>query len=154
MAAWKYACKTIQGMNLDLKLVGRENLPLKLTRAVSGSGYGSPTQLMGLTDISSPVQELQLMDAVEHIDQNTVMIPIVLRNSNVKEKYDMHQMGIYAEDPDLGEILYIVLQSEGAEEIPSGSEMKDFKLEWYINMSVSNADNIEIVIDEIGRAHV
>ncbi len=150
MAAWKYACKTIQGMNLDLKLVGRENLPLKLTRAVSGSGYGSPTQLMGLTDISSPVQELQLMDAVEHIDQNTVMIPIVLRNSNVKEKYDMHQMGIYAEDPDLGEILYIVLQSEGAEEIPSGSEMKDFKLEWYINMSVSNADNIEIVIDETG----
>jgi len=150
MAAWKYACKTLQGMNLDLKLIGRDELPLRLTRAVSGSGNISPTQLMGLTGVINPVQELQLLDVIEHIDKNRVMIPIILGNADIKKKYDMYQIGIYAEDPDLGEILYIILQSEGAEEIPSGEEMKDFKLEWYINMSVSNADNIEVIIDETG----
>ena len=150
MAVWRYACKTIQGMNLDLKLVGREDLPLRLTRAMSGAGNINPTQLMGLTDVMIPVQELQLLDIIEHIDENIVMIPIILRNTGVKKQYNMYQIGIYAEDPDLGEILYIVLQSEGPEEIPSVAEMKDFKLEWYINLSVSNADNVEVVIDETG----
>ena len=60
MAAWKFACKTLQGMDLDLKLVSREGLPLRLTRAVSGAGSISPTQLMGLGGVLEPVQELQL----------------------------------------------------------------------------------------------
>jgi len=154
MAVWKYVYKTVKGMNLDLKLIGRNNLPLKLTRAMSGSGKVSPTQLMDLVDIIDPVQELQMLDAVECIDENNVKIPIILRNSGVDKKYDMYQIGVYALDPDIGEILYIVLQSDGAEEIPSEIEMKDFKLEWYINVSVNNAENVEVVINEAGVLNV
>ncbi len=148
MATWKYACKTMQGINLDLKLLGRTDVSVKLTRAMSGSGSVSPTQLITLTNIIDPKQELTLLDAVECLDKNTVKIPVILKNTHIVEKYEMHQMGIYAEDPDLGEILYIVLQSDGAESIPSNEEIKDFTLEWYLNISLDNANNVEVVIDE------
>ena len=150
MAVWKFACKTLQGMDLDLKLVSREGLPLRLTRAVSGAGSISPTQLMGLKGVLEPVQELQLLDAVEHLGDHRVLVPVILRNAGVRTGYSMYQLGVYAEDPDFGEVLYMVMQSEGAEEVPSSAEMPDFKLEWYINVAVANADEVEVVIDETG----
>lgn len=147
MAEWKHACKTIRGMGLDLKLDSR-GLPLKLTKAKSGAGKTSPTQLMALQDILEPVQVLQIQDAVERLGESTIRLPVILKNEGM-EKYDMHQLGIYAEDPDEGEILYIVLQSDSAEEIPAYREMKDFTLEWYINLSVGNTNDITVVIDEM-----
>lgn len=149
MAEWKYACKTAQGMNLDLKLFGR-GLTLELTKSMSGAGRTSPTQLMRLQDIIDPVQELEILDAVERLEENVIRLPVILKNKYVMEKYDMHQLGIYAEDPDVGEILYIVLQSDSAEEIPSYEEMKDFTLQWYLNMSVGNTQDVTVVIDETG----
>lgn len=148
MATWKYACKTLQGMNLDLKILGREGESLTLTGAWSGSGYVNPTKLMTLIDIDQRVQKLNLLDAVEFLDENTVRIPIILKNTDVVERYGMHQIGIYAEDPDIGEILYIVLQSDSEEEIPSNKEMKDFTLEWYLNVSIGNTQNVEVIIDK------
>ena len=148
MAVWKYACKTIQGMNLDLKLVSRGNLPLKLIKSMSGAGRTSPTQLMTLSDLIEPVQELQIQDAVERLESGMVKIPVLLKNNGVAKKYDMYQLGIYAQDPDLGEILYMVLQSDSAEEIPASTEIKDFTLEWYLNLSVGNTQDVEVVIDE------
>ena len=150
MAEWKYACKTIKGMNLDLKLASRGGLSLKLTKARSGAGKTNPTQLISLLDILNPMQELQIQDAVERLGEYVVRLPVILKNKGVMEKYNMHQLGIYAEDPDEGEILYIVLQSESAEEIPSCEEMKDFTLEWYLNLSVGNTQSVSVVIDETG----
>ena len=135
-------------MNLDLKLVSRGHLPLKLTKSMSGAGRTSPTQLMTLSDLIDPVQELQIQDAVERLESGVVKIPVLLKNNGVTKKYDMHQLGIYAEDPDLGEILYMVLQSDSAEEIPASTEIKDFTLEWYLNLSVGNTQDVEVVIDE------
>lgn len=135
-------------MNLDLKLVSRVNLPLKLTKSMSGAGRTSPTQLMTLSDLIDPVQELQIQDAVERLKTGVVKIPVLLKNNGVTKKYDMHQLGIYAEDPDLGEILYMVLQSDSAEEIPASAEIKDFTLEWYLNLSIGNMQDVEVVIDE------
>ena len=135
-------------MNLDLKLVSRGNLPLKLIKSMSGAGRTSPTQLMTLSDLIEPVQELQIQDAVERLESGMVKIPVLLKNNGVAKKYDMYQLGIYAQDPDLGEILYMVLQSDSAEEIPASTEIKDFTLEWYLNLSVGNTQDVEVVIDE------
>ena len=147
MAKWKYACKTAQGMDLDLKLISR-GMPLKLTRSMRGIGKTSPTQLMLLQDVMEPAQELKILDAVERLKEDVIRIPVMLKNKGVVEGYDMHQIGIYAEDPDAGEILYIVMQSDSAEEIPSAEEMKDFTLEWYLNLSVGNAQEVTVVVDE------
>ena len=38
MAAWTYACKTIQGMDLDMKILSRPGIPLKITRGMTGAG--------------------------------------------------------------------------------------------------------------------
>lgn len=150
MAVWKYACKTMQGIGLDLKLLSGGSEPLKLTCARTGSGSVDPTQLVSLTEIIGPVQELPVLSAVECLEENKVRFPVILKNDGVEEAYSMRQLGIYAEDPDGGEVLYLVLQSEGAEEIPSGEEMKDFTLEWYLNVSVGNAGNVEVAIDRAG----
>lgn len=147
MAKWEYACKTAQGMDLDLKLFSR-GMPLKMTKSMSGAGKTSPTQLMLLQDVAEPVQELRILDAVERLGEDVIRIPIMLKNKGIAEGYSMHQIGIFAEDPDAGEILYIVMQSDSAEEIPSAEEMKDFTLEWYLNLSVGNAQEVTVVVDE------
>lgn len=147
MAAWKHACKTMQGMDLDLKLL-RGSVPLVLTKARTGSGSVSPVELTMLADVESPVQELPIQAAVECLNEGTVRIPVILKNTQLEKSYNMRQLGVYAEDPDAGEILYIVLQSEEDEKVPSNAEVKDFTLEWYLNISVGNAENVEVVIDE------
>ena len=152
MAAWTYACKTIQGMDLDMKILSRPGIPLKITRGMTGAGKVNPTQLVSLTDVADPVQEVELHKIAEYPGENKVMLPVMLKNSGVTARYSMYQLGLYAEDPDKGEILYLILQSDGPEEVPAEDEMKDFTLEWYLTLSVSNTENVEIVLDETGHA--
>lgn len=152
MAAWTYACKTIQGMDLDMKILSRPGMPLKITRGMTGAGKVNPTQLVSLTDVADPVQEVELHKIAEYPGENKVMLPVMLKNSEVTVRYSMYQLGLYAEDPDKGEILYLILQSDGPEEVPAKDEMKDFTLEWYLTLSVSNTENVEIVLDETGHA--
>lgn len=152
MAAWTYACKTIQGMDLDMKILSRPGIPLKITRGMTGAGRVNPTQLVMLTDVADPVQEVELHKIAEYPGENKVMLPVMLKNSGITARYSMYQLGLYAEDPDKGEILYLILQSDGPEEVPAEDEMKDFTLEWYLTLSVSNTENVEIVLDDTGHA--
>lgn len=72
----------------------------------------------------------------------------MINNYTLQTGYSMKQIGIYANDPDEGEILYIIAQvTDVAEKIPSISEQPaGFTLGWTFLLTFSNSSNISITI--------
>lgn len=151
MATWMHFCRTQQGKNLDLKLMGGET-PLTITKAMSGGERVSAAQLTALTALPSPKQQLTLSDRLmdESIAQMT--LPILLTNAGLSESYRMYTLGIYAQDPDLGEILYMVSQTETeeGEEIPAETQQPAFSVQWNLCIKVSDAENITVEVPQAG----
>lgn len=152
MAFWENATKTTAGLALEQKLMSG-NLTLKLTKAKAGNGYVNPVHLMLQTDVTGAVQDLQLGDVMRSESNNTVTLPVTLSNEGLEGGYNLYQVGVYAEDPDLGEILYFIAQTsvKNGEAIPSKDESPGFTIDWNFAFNNSNADNVEVVLNEAGR---
>lgn len=153
MSSWNNAAKTAAGHALDQKLLNQE-IYLKLTKAEAGAGRVNPTQIAVQTAVADVKQRLEMEDVIRNLAVNTtITLPVVLSNTGVTEGYTLQQIGVYAEDPDEGEILYFLAQSsdEAGEEIPTASDSKGFTFEWNFGINVSNAEKVEVTLSEAGR---
>lgn len=151
MATWIHFCRTQQGKNLDLKLMGGET-PLTITKAMSGGERVSAAQLTALTELPSPKQQLTLSDRLIDESSGQMTLPVLLTNGGLSETYQMHTLGIYAQDPDLGEILYMVSQTEAeeGEKIPAETQQPAFSVQWNLCIKVSDAANITVEVPQAG----
>ena len=151
MATWMHFCRTQQGKNLDLKLMGGET-PLVITKAMSGGKRVNAAQLSTLTALPSEMQQLTLSDRLMDEDAAQMTLPVLLTNAGLSESYQMHTLGIYAQDPDLGEILYMVSQTdtEEGEEIPAEAQQPAFSIQWNLCIKVSDAANVTVEVPQAG----
>lgn len=151
MAVWNNTTKTEKGIALEQKLLTLSK-PLKLVAAKSGTGTVNPTQLAKQTALVQPEQELELRP-VYLSEENTATVPVMLSNAGLTKGYDLKQVGIYAEDPDDGEILYIIAQTDIAsgERVPSAAESPGYSIDWNFALKTSLASSIEVVVNEAGR---
>lgn len=144
MSVWT-STPTQKGLALQGKLLSTDKLDI--TRVVSGTGSVPVGQLSAQTAISDIKQEL----TVEYLtyDENGIgHLGVLINNYTLQTGYSMKQIGIYANDPDEGEILYIIAQvTDVAEKIPSISEQPaGFTLGWTFLLTFSNSSNISITI--------
>lgn len=151
MAVWNNTTKTEKGIALEQKLLTLSK-PLKLVAAKSGTGTVNPTQLAKQTALVQPEQELELRP-VYLSEENTATVPVMLSNAGLTKGYDLKQVGIYAEDPDDGEILYIIAQTDiaGGERVPSAAESPGYSIDWNFALKTSLASSIEVVVNEAGK---
>lgn len=151
MATWVDFCRTERGKALDAKLIEKQ-LPLKITKAVSGAEKVSPTALPALTELPAPKQTLILADKLKTDDPAEVILPVMLKNKGLTESYRMYILAIYAEDPDLGEIIYMVCQTSGedGEEIPKESLQPAFSIQWNYVIKVSDVSKVTVEVPEAG----
>ena len=151
MASWNNVTKTEQGLALEQKLLTQEK-PLRLVSARSGAGKVNPTQLVKQTAVSDPKQTLELRP-VYLSEENTATIPVMLSNAGLAEGYTLYQVGIYAEDPDGGEVLYIIAQTDiiSGESVPGAAESAGYSIDWNIAVKVSKASSIEVAVNEAGK---
>ncbi len=89
---------------------------IKITKAITGSGTHSsmsPEAIEQLTELTTPEQTFAISDlATVPGNEGQVIITVVINNNGLKKMYYLNELGIYAEDPDDGEILYCVVLSE------------------------------------------
>ncbi len=89
---------------------------IKITKAITGSGTHSsmsPEAIEQLTELTTPEQTFAISDlATVPGNEGQVIITVVISNNGLKKMYYLNELGIYAEDPDDGEILYCVVLSE------------------------------------------
>lgn len=145
---WQNAVITNKGRNLLAKLVGGTSLTI--TRAVTGAGYVTPSLLPQQTKVSTIKQTLQLRPAT-YPDLGEVCVSAYLENNSLSVGYTALQVGIYAQDPDEGEILYFIAQASGTGTvIPSGVEMPGYSAEWNFYFTYGQADNVTVTVSQTG----
>lgn len=150
MNTWANTVLTDKGAALLSKLT--QGNTLHLTRAVTGSGYVTPGLLAKQTEVTSPQQELEFRP-VSYPEEGQCTITVALRNDGLAVGYEATQVGIYATDPDEGEILFFVSQSADAEHgttVPSETEMPGYSAEWIYYLEYGQADGVTMTIDPTG----
>lgn len=117
---------TPQGQTLCAKLAA--GAALTVTRVVAGSGQ-TPSDAQAL---SQPRQTLALSPAQRRGD--TAAIPATLLASAAEAAYSLTELGVYAKDPDAGEILYKVYRLPQSAAIQPASRLV---LRFYLEETVS-----------------
>lgn len=146
MADFKGTVLTQKGRNLLSK--AQTGATLTFTKIKIGDGTWDtntdPTQLNDLvsTKLTLPIQSIQV------VGDGTVRLRFVLTNTSLSQGFFMREIGIYAQDPDLGEILYAVAYaSDRADFIPADGVTK---VENVVDIYtvIANTQNVTAVISD------
>lgn len=139
MAQFSLASLTNAGAALQQKLEVSGD-PLELTRVGAGNGQWSASDdLAEATALRNQKQTFTISSIdVDEFDQTQVKA--VATNLNLASAYYMTEIGIYANDPDEGEILYsisVIYNESEADYLPAynGSTMISVTLISYFNLS-------------------
>lgn len=143
--SWSNATITNKGYALQGKLLSTDKL--NITRIVSGAGKVVAGQLVNQTDVTDIKQTL-ILEALSYNESGEGVIKVSLNNTELTESYTCHQIGIFATDPDEGEILYAILQADKGEDIPSISEQPaGYYCGWVLIIGFGDASGISVTID-------
>ena len=140
MATWDNVVYTTLGLNLMAKL--QTGATLEITRAVGGDGHTSADALTALTEVTAR-QTLTLSNVV-YKGSGQALLPVTLYNRGLTAGYPLRQIGIYAADPDDGEVLMLVAQSEQPDTIPSAEDSPDFVANFSFHIALGNAGRINV----------
>lgn len=141
--SWK-ALITDAGNELSAKTISGGNI--KLTHAKAGSGTVSEEDLHLQTELVNVKQTLSI-ESIKY--SNTVNnIEILLDCRGLKEAYDLTQIGIYATDPDAGEILFAIAQTENPKHIPAENEVPFYSIDFNFAFALKNNQNMVATIDQ------
>lgn len=152
MNIWQNAAITQKGLALQAKLI--EGHTLQITRAVTGAGWVNPVLLKQQTDIIDPKQTLTF-HPVSYPEEGKCALPLTLDNVGLATGYTAHAVGVFAMDPDEGEILYFIAGSTTSEDkdgtvVPSETESPGYGAEWTFYFQYGQADGVTVVVDPEG----
>jgi hypothetical protein len=142
---------TAKGIALLAKAQAGE-CTIKLTRAMSGDGaYTANENLLNKTALKSPRQTFPL-SVVTTQNSTNVFVKFEMTNKqdsgNLKNGYYVKELGIFATDPDEGEILYAL--AIGVEDqwdyMPAYNDLIPSKITVDFLTEVANAETVEIVM--------
>ncbi|MDL2280310.1 phage tail protein [Selenomonadales bacterium OttesenSCG-928-I06] len=148
MAEWSKGVLTTAGKTLQAKVELGETLVLTKMKVGDGE-LPAGSVLEDLTDLISFKKDVGIINK-KIVRDGVCEITSRFDNSDVTEGFYMRELGLYAEDPDDGEILYIIMTASNADYIPplevGSPQTQTFKL----NIGISSAEQVDIVIDTTG----
>lgn len=139
---------TMKGLLLDTKIRSGQAVP-KFTKMKIGDGaYDGTEELSEVERLKSVRQEFGF-SSIEIVDDKTVRLRAISDNEGVTEGYYISELGVFAEDPDEGEILYsIAIGVENKMDYqPSEAELPGATSTFDTYTSVSNIESATIMID-------
>jgi hypothetical protein len=148
--AWKAGIITTKGLGLLSKLVHGNTLAI--TRAETGAGFVAEELLASQLAVTDPVQALSF-SAVSYPEEGKCMIPCKLTNEEVETSYIARQIGLYAMEPDEGEILFYITQVEdedGGTGIPAAKLIPSYSATWNLVIYYGMADGVDVTVDPAG----
>jgi len=116
---------------------------LRVTRVVGGSGH--------TTDVPNAVQLPEIRQTLAvgeaRCTGNTAVLPVTLATVGQRSTYTLTELGVYAENPGEGEILYCVYRLDELVTIQAGS---DTVLRFYLRQTVSKDGGAEVLCSPAG----
>lgn len=148
MAKWEYAVITEKGLLLQNKVATGGTMAF--TKVKTGSGSVEPVLLIQQTDVTGMVQKFSFANSPMKKDGGEVVLYAVINNDSLDTGYNCYQLGVYATDPDDGEILYAILQSQSPLEVPARQELVGWSAEFNIALKYGNATDVTVNLDPAG----
>lgn len=153
MSNWGKPVLTKQGLKLQAKVDAGNAMQLTKCRLGSGT-IGSGQQLEDLTELVVPVQTLPIASVTYSDDSHACIISAVTDNSTVTTGYYLREFGIYAKDPDDGEILYAVASDSEPDFIPAKGTSTVISQEIGVALTFANASNVTAAVNTSATATI
>lgn len=153
MSNWGKPVLTKQGLKLQAKVDAGNAMQLTKCRLGSGT-IGSGQQLEDLTELVAPVQTLPIASVTYSDDSHACIISAVTDNSTVTTGYYLRELGIYAKDPDDGEILYAVASDSEPDFIPAKGTSTVISQEIGVALTFANAANVTAAVNTSATATI
>ena len=153
MSNWGKPVLTKQGLKLQAKVDAGNAMQLTKCRLGSGT-IGSGQQLEDLTELVAPVQTLPIASVTYSDYSHACIISAVTDNSNVTTGYYLREFGIYAKDPDNGEILYAVASDSEPDFIPAKGTSTVISQEIGVALTFANAANVTAAVNTSATATI
>lgn len=146
MANWNKITMTDVGATLQAK-INAGLTTLKFTRVAIGSG----TRTGSLNSATSLINE-QMTLGINKITQsgNTVTLELTISNSGVKTGFKISELGLFATDPDVGEIMYVAMTDDNPDYMPAEGGSTVVQQEFQLQFTMSNTGNVSATINPNG----
>ena len=144
MANWNGLVMTDKGIALQSKVQAGE--VLNITKLKLGSGtLPEETDIRKLTDLIKPEQNLGIGGREPNGDY--CKISATISNVGLEAGYYVRELGVFAQDPDDGEILYAYTTDGAPDYLPAEGGSTVISQEFSVNIAVSDTDKINVEID-------
>ena len=141
---WQTKTITKKGLVLQSKLIA--GAVFKLKKAAASSATVPDNELEDLTDLPG-IEQLVDIQPPKMNQNGTAKITLQLSNAAVTVPYIVRMIGLWAEDPDEGDILFMVLKDEEGDRVPSNQDMPNASLAWTIPTAYGNAAAVVVEVD-------
>ena len=147
MPNWANLTLTKKGKSLQAKAIAGANLSItkmKLGAGVIPDGV-SPEDL---TDLVDPKQILGLTSI--EAQSGLARIQSIVTNADLETGYYIRECGVFADDPDEGEVMYAIMTDTSPDFLPPGTSAVVISEEFSINIVTENIATITAIIDPEG----
>ena len=143
MAEWSNATMTDVGADLQAK-VNAGKTKLTFTKIKVGSGVNA-TNPLALTDVIS--SKWETTNFVVKQEGKIVSVDTFITNNGITEAFHMSEIGLFAQDPDKGEVLYAYLTDPEPDRMPAEGGSVVVSQELTIGMVFSNTGNVSLTVN-------
>ena len=143
MAEWSNATMTDVGADLQAK-VNAGKTKLTFTKIKVGSGVNA-TNPLALTDVIS--SKWETTNFVVKQEGKIVSVDTFITNNGITEAFRMSEIGLFAQDPDKGEVLYAYLTDPEPDRMPAEGGSVVVSQELTIGMAFSNTGNVSLTVN-------
>ena len=154
MSNWSETQLTAKGRALDAKVTAGLTT-LTFTRMKIGSGNVTPEEIDTMTDLKSPRLVIGISSCeVSEADPTICSVIGVAKSDDVETSFLVKEQGLFATDPDDGEILYAVMIDSEPDKMPNKNVPSPLSIMYQINIVSDNAADITAIIDPAGLVTV
>ena len=154
MSNWSSYQFTRKGEQLRAK-VEAGKCKLTLTKIKIGNGSVTLGDIKDMSDLKSPQLALGISScAVSAEDDRVCEVVGIASSSNVENAFSVTEMGLYANDPDVGEILYLVEIDTSPDDMPNKNAQSPVTLTYQIELVTSNTANVTAMVSPAGLVTV
>ena len=141
---------TEAGQALMAKLILSQTTA-EFTYIKTSSHVYTASQLAALTDLED-IKQSAPVSRVDVVNATTVRIQGSVNNEGLAQGYYINTVGVYADDPDDGEILYCVGLGVNPAFIPPADAEAVSGASFSFKVMVGNAESVDVTVDPAGYA--
>lgn len=117
---------------------------IQITKAQSGSGsYTSSEDISQRTALKTVKQTFPISNKVINTD-SALVLKITMENNTLTAGYDITEFGVFASDPDKGEILYSIATASTSDYMPAYNGVVPSVINMSYYLEVANASTVTI----------